>query len=51
MTNKQSEPAGPSISADPYTSEFLDGLAKALETSDDLGANVNDKLAEIINKR
>ena len=49
--NKQSEPTGPSTSADQDTSEFLDGLAKALETSDDLGANVNDKLAEIINKR
>ena len=37
--------------SDPIAAEFLDSLAKALETSDDLGTNINDKLAEIINKR
>ena len=47
------EKSGPQItnSSDPIAADFLDSLAKALETSDDLGININDKLAEIINKR
>ena len=47
------EKSGPQIknSSDPIAADFLDSFATALETSDDLGINVNDKLAEIINKR
>ena len=48
---KHSESTGPSTSVDPEAFELLGGLVKALETSDDLGTNINDKLADLINKR
>ena len=49
-TNEQS---GPQMKnpLDPMAADFQGSLAKALETSDDLSINVNDKLTETINKR
>ncbi len=42
--------AKPSENPETQTSDFLDGLPKALESSDDLGPNVKKRLAKIVNK-